>query len=270
MIVGRGPVALGAALLLLAGASLPIPARAQSEGASEEGGPPASSRATPREAVELFQRARNHYQNGRYEEAAHDLENALVLDPGSPTLLYNLGRVYELSGEHARAISTYQLYLRVIPETDAAERERTEAAIRRLQGAATYERADEEAYSQPIYVSQRGVADDAFWVTLVGGAVITLSAAVMAITTVLVREGADQFVVGLDGSFEDRAARYQSASDLALATDVLGGIGGATLLTAGLLWVLRERTVEMYPGGAPAIAIAPTRDGATLAVGGTF
>src|SRR5687768_16655883 len=112
--------------------------------ASDDDAPVAStmsetpSRDAPREAVELFQRAREHYHNGRYAEAAADLESALVLDPGSPTLLYNLGRVYELAGDLERAIDVYRRYLPVIPSSDAAERDRTQAAIRRLEGAREY------------------------------------------------------------------------------------------------------------------------------------
>jgi tetratricopeptide (TPR) repeat protein len=220
-------------------------------------------------AIELFQRAREAYQQGRYSDAARDLEQALALDPSSPTLLFNLARVSELSGELDRAIEVYQRYLEVLPPGDAAERDRTEAAIRRMQGAQEYRRSDEDVYSQPIYVSQRGVADDAFWGTLGAGAAITLGGVALMITTVAIRESATQFVVGLDGNFDDRAARFALANDLALATDITGAVGGAALLAAGLLWVARERTVEMYPGGAPPIAtIAPTPGGFVLHVGG--
>ncbi len=261
-------IAIGVALSI---ATAGAPAHAGAQDASTEGGPAASERHTPREAVELFQRARGHYVNGRYDEAAHDLENALVLDPGSPTLLYNLGRVYELSGQHDRAIAMYQSYLRVIPDEDAAERERTEAAVRRLQGAREYVRPDEDVYSQPLYVSQRGVADEAFWGTLIAGGVVTLAGAGLAIATAQMNDYAQTFTVGRDGELEDRQAELDHVATLAVATDVLGGIGAAALLTAGLLWVLREQSVEMYPTSAPTALLVPdARGGAHVVVGGTF
>ena len=57
----------------------------------------------PADAMVLFESAREHYRAGRYEEAAEELERALVLDPSAPTLLFNLGRVYGLA---RRAISS--------------------------------------------------------------------------------------------------------------------------------------------------------------------
>lgn len=248
-----------AALVALA----PVGARAQDASGGSD---------APRQAVELFQRAREHYQHGRYQAAATDLEEALALDPDSPTLLYNLGRVYELWGEHDRAITTYQRYLAVIPADDAAERERTEAAIQRLQGAREYVRPDEEAYSQPIYVSQRGVADELFWATLITGAVITLSAAGLAVGTALAHDDATQFRIGDAGGIVDRQQRFDDVATLATVTDIVGAVGGATLLAAGLLWVLRERTVELYPSEAPvSVDLAPDlRGGGLVTVRGTF
>lgn len=265
--VGLHVVALGAALLVAAAS--PPSARAQEP---SDGGPAAATeRVAPRESVELFQRARDHYQNGRYVEAATDLENALVLDPGSPTLLFNLARVYELSGEHESSIRIYRLYIRVIPESDVAERERAEAAIRRLEGAQEYTRPDEDVYSQPIYVGQRGVADDAFWITLGVGAGITLAGAALAIATALTRDEATLFTIGPDGGVQDRQAKFDAVSGMAIATDVVGAIGAATLLASGLLWVLRERTVELYPEGrGPVVMLGPTLDGAALTVRGVF
>ncbi|AKF05137.1 tetratricopeptide repeat protein [Sandaracinus amylolyticus] len=262
------------ALLVLAPMTVgPRRAHAQEDPGTDLGTSVAPPRDdAPREAVELFQRAREHYQHGRYEAAATDLERALALDPGSPTLLYNLGRVYELWGEHDRAISTYERYLRVIPPDDSAERERTEAAVQRLRGARTYVRPDEEIYERPIYVSQRGVDDELFWATLTAGAVITLGAAALAVTTVLMRDDATQFRIGADGELVDRDARFETVDTLALTTDIVGAVGGAALLTAGLLWLLRERTVELYPSSA-ALRVdvsADPRGGGGLAVRGAF
>jgi tetratricopeptide (TPR) repeat protein len=234
-----------------------VPAvRAQEE---PERGDSGSTRVTPRESIELYQRAREAYRHGRYAEAARDLENALVLDPGSPTLLYNLARVYELAGELERAIAVYRRYLRVIPENDTAERERTEAAIVRIQGAQSYRRPDEEIYSQPLYVSQRGVADEAFWATLAAGGVITVSAAVIAILAAQMDAEMGAFTIGRDGDASEWQARLDSVRALATAADVVGATGGATLVAAFLLYILREQSVELYPEArrAPSASLAP-------------
>jgi tetratricopeptide (TPR) repeat protein len=228
------------------------------------------SREAPRESIELFQRARDHYQNGRYAQAAGDLERALALDPGSPTLLYNLARVYELSGEHERAVTIYQRYLEVIPESDLAERQRTELAIRRLEGAQEYTRPDEEAYSQTLYVQQRGVADELFWTTLVIGGVATLVAVGLAIATSISDASLGSFVLGPDGDLGDREDLIDRTSTLALATDVTGGVAGGVLLGAVLLWVLRERTVELYPDGTTTAWIDVGDRGTTIGARGRW
>lgn len=249
-------------LVLVFLASAPVAAQ-ESEGA------PSAER--PREAVELFQRARDHYRHGRYSEAADDLERALVLDPGSPTLFFNLARVYELWGQIDRAVRTYELYLQVIPAEDDAERERTEATIVRLQGSREYVRPDEDAYLEPLYVSERGVADELFWVVGATGAAATLTAAVMAIVSTLAHDDARAFVVGRDGGLSERQAQFDGAATLALVTDIVGATGGAALLTAGLLWLLRERTVELYPEVRAASAeLRVDRDGFALSLRGAF
>src|SRR5690606_9559209 len=70
----------------------------------------AQAHATPPEAVQFFESAREHYRRGRYPEAAVDLERAVMLDPTSPTLRYNLGRVYELLGQLPEARAQYARY----------------------------------------------------------------------------------------------------------------------------------------------------------------
>jgi tetratricopeptide (TPR) repeat protein len=237
-------------------ASVLVLAPAAGAAQDPEGTADAAGHQRPREAIELFQRAREEYQTGRYAEAASDLERALVLDPGSPTLLYNLARVYELSGDLPRAIQGYRSCVRVT--TDENERARTELAIRRLEGAQEYRRPDEEEYSQALYVTQRGVADEAFWATLVAGGLVTLGGAGVAIAAAIADGAASGFVLGPDGNAAAYEAQRNTVATLALAADIVGAVGGATLLTAVLLWVLRERSVEMFPQHAPTVSVSPT------------
>ena len=120
-----------AALLLSWAAS---PALAQTGGPED----------TPPEAVEFYRQAREHYEAGEYDAAAEDLERALMLDPDSPTLVYNLARVYELLGEPQRALQRYEQYQTLLPQQQAREQERASATIRRLQGAAANQRPTEQ------------------------------------------------------------------------------------------------------------------------------
>jgi hypothetical protein len=58
---------------------------------------------------------------------------------------------------------------------------------------------------------------------------------------------------------------YQSSRDLGLAGDILGGIGSAALIGAGLLFILREHTYEQW---SASVSISPQQ--AVLTFGGRF
>ena len=232
----------------------------------------------PPEALAIFEQARAHYLAGEYTVAANELEMALVLDPASPTLLYNLARVYELLGDYDRSIGAYRRLLRVTPQSATAERERTESTIRRLEGAREHSEEQRREAAQPIradegprWVRVRGVADDAFWGTLIAGGAVTLLGGALGITALVMHADAQAFTLGRDGNLDDRELRFSDASSLGLAADIIGGVGGATLLAAGLLWVLREHTVEVWPEGVTVMPSVST-DGraALLSIGGVW
>ena len=84
-------------------------------------------------AKKYFDDALAHYRAGEYREAVDDLERALELDPDDKDLVYNLALVHEKLGQLREAIGYFRRYLGV--ESDAAERERVEATILRLEGA---------------------------------------------------------------------------------------------------------------------------------------
>jgi tetratricopeptide (TPR) repeat protein len=233
----------------------------------------AQAHEPPPEAMTLFESARNHYRNGEYPAAASDLENALVLDPSAPTLLFNLGRVYELMGRLDDSISAYRRLLAVTPADQAEERERTQAVIDRLEGAREHHVAappppaqeSGEAERGPTFVRERGVADTAFWATFAAGGVVGLAAIGCGIGAMLVHGNADAFVLGWDGTYADRESMYAQSRDLGTAADVLGGIGTATMIAAGLLFILREHTYESW---SASLSITP--QGGMLVVGGQF
>src|SRR5687768_3439309 len=89
----------------------------------------------PGEAVDYYQSGRRHFAAGRYREAVADLQRAREHDPNSPTLVYNLARVYELLGELDAAIESYEEYRRLLPSREREERARVAETVRRLRGA---------------------------------------------------------------------------------------------------------------------------------------
>lgn len=214
---------------------------------------------TPPEAVEFYRQAREHYAAGQYQDAADALERALVLDPDSPTLVYNLARVYELLGNLDRALNMYERYQQLLPQQQAQEQERAEATIRRLQGARESTQPDEPAAPPPqevealrqlpglVLVRENGVADDAFWAVLVAGAVSLAAGAVFGSLALVYRGDADDFVLGQDGSVAERRGLYTDATLFAGLGDATLGLGGVGVVAAGLLYFLREHTVERAP-----------------------
>lgn len=233
------------ALGLLVGSLLgPDPALAQETG-----------HEPPAEAMTLFESAREHYRNGRYQEAADDLERALVLDPAAPTLLFNLGRVYELMGDYDRSISTYERLLAVMGP-DAEEREQTETTLARLRGArerATPPPTVEEVGTMdegPTFVRERGVADEAFWGVLIGGGALALLAGGLAIGALVQDWNVDNWILSANHTIEDRRTAYDVAAGLALGADIVGAVAGATLATSVVLFIARERTYEVWPASA--------------------
>lgn len=237
---------LGAALL----AAMLVPRSA----AAQDG---ADSHATPPEALELFRTAREHYREGRYGAAATDLERALILDPASTTLRYNLARVYELLGQLREARAEYQRYLELLPQEAAEERERTEATITRLDGAIASGVADPEPEAAPeplreltgfVLVRERGVADLAFWITGGAGVAALLVAAItggLALDRAAARDNLILSEPGqLDAYHAQRDGLDADAQALGLTTDILIGTGAAALIASLLLFVLREAEVE--------------------------
>jgi tetratricopeptide (TPR) repeat protein len=247
-----------AALALSLAAALVLPAGAPG-GAGRCAAQEADAPAPPPEALELYQRGRALYAEGRYREAAVELERAQVLDPTSPNLVFNVARVYELLGDLEKSIGFYQRYLRLLPPSETAERDRIEATLRRLEGARDEVRRPTEAPAQPpsaaplrdpqpVRVQERGVADALFWGTASAGAALLIGGTVTGLLALDTERATGDYVVGLDGTFADRQVLADRADTLALVADVLFIAGGVTAAASALLFALRERTVERYPG----------------------
>jgi tetratricopeptide (TPR) repeat protein len=205
------------------------------------------ARTPPAEAIDHYSRGRAHYQAGRYKEAVVELERALELDPGSPNLVYNLARVYELLGDIDRAIANYERYRTMLPASEAEERERVGSAIARLQGAQQHVQAARPAATErprPVVVrSERGVADGAFW-TLASLSLAALAVGGVAGGLALKTErDTSSFIVGRDGSAEALYDKADRAKQLALISDISLAAGSVGALTSILLYALRTRPI---------------------------
>lgn len=219
----------------------------------------AQDREPPSEAVTFFERARAAYREGRYPDAAEDLERALVLDPNAPALLFNLGRVYELMGRYDDAISVYLRLRAVTPATEIEEIQRTDQVLERLRGAREHAAPPPTvetvgAIEQgPTFVRERGIADVPFWVTLAAGGVIVVGAAISGGLALSMHGALNARTLGFEGyTYEDYDRELRDAQTLGAVADVAGALGGATLVGALLLFGLRERVYEEWNGSRTA------------------
>ncbi len=250
-----------------------------------------------------YELGREHYQAGRYPEAAEELEVAHGLDPESPTLAYNLARVYELMGEFERSAEYYALLIAITPEDDE-QRQSAEAALERVRGAqaavdaqaaeqeaaeARAERAAEaarereaaereqqvreEATREAEIASRRhGRADAAFFsmaaVSLAGfGAGVPLG--VMALRR---DNQADEWVVGRGHTSAERQAEQSRARRMAIVADSLLVLGAGAGVTAIVLYFAREKHPRDADPTTHALYVtpSPTRGGFLVEVGGAL
>lgn len=214
----------------------------------------AQDREPPAEAMQFFERARESYREGRYPDAADDLERALVLDPNAPALLFNLGRVYELMGRYDDAINVYMRLRAVTPATETEELARTEQILERLEGAREHAAPPPTVETVgtieqgPTFVRERGVADEAFWATLITGGVIVIGAAIAGGLALSWHSSLTGRVLGEGGyTYDNYTSDLNTAQILGGIADVAGGLGGATIIGALLLFGLRERVYEQWP-----------------------
>jgi tetratricopeptide (TPR) repeat protein len=227
-------------------------------------------RAAPPEALEHYERGRKEYLAGRYREALEELRAALELDPSSPNLVYNVARVYEDLAELDQAIKYYRRYRSLLPPDATAEREKTAKTIRRLEGArdeqtqAQIARQQEERTAVPPEPPESGDrsgggsgrADLAFWLVASTGVALAAGGGVTGWFALRREKEVNDFVLGEDGSYEEREQLVKEANNFALASDILTASAGAAILTAALLFFTRSSepdaaaAIQVLPGGA--------------------
>jgi tetratricopeptide (TPR) repeat protein len=101
---------------------------------AQETPPPVATEDAKQKAQEHFAKAKELYQDGNYAAAKKELEAAHALDPTAKDLLYNLGIVCEKMQEYDDAITHFREYQK-LEDLSAAEKEKAETILRRIEGA---------------------------------------------------------------------------------------------------------------------------------------
>lgn len=127
------------------------------------------------EAAAHLGRGAEHYQAGRYDDAARELRLAYELNP-LPRLLCNIAQASRKGGHEKEALENYQLCLRTDPKLSAAERAEFQGYVEQLekkfpptQPAAVAAPAADSAPSQPAESTPPLYKRPWFW-GVIGGA----------------------------------------------------------------------------------------------------
>jgi|GEM_PF-678632 len=237
-----------------------------------------SGRSAEADAKKHFDKAREHYANGRYREAIEQLETALGIDPKGADLLYNLGVIHEKLQEVDPAIDYYQRYALMID--DAEEQERVEKIIARLQKArdelAAREKEEQEQEEEEAAAGaqrdeperSKGRMDG--WVIgagvlaglgLAGGTYFGLEA--------MKSRNDDPPTTGGGTKYQDLVDNSDRAKQMALYADIGFGVGVVAGTAAMLLYFTRDAEPEASTarGWEPAVAVLPGGAAASLRVG---
>jgi tetratricopeptide (TPR) repeat protein len=240
-----------------------------------------------REAKEHFKRGQRLHDNGKYDEAIVEYEAAYRLAP-IPDLLFNLGLVYRLKGEHAKAIDAYERYLDAAPDGPGASDAREFLAELRAGKTPDAKPVEEPAVDdQPPPIrpavdprAQPEIEPDPAPRADVDQPSPGRGLRIAGIVTGSV--GLVGIALGVKFGLDARAASddISGARDMwTLALDeriregeraernmwISYAVGGAALAAGGVLYWL-----GMSAAGDSAVAVVPSRDGATVVVGGGF
>jgi tetratricopeptide (TPR) repeat protein len=227
------------------------------------GGPAVASQRE--RALDLFEKGKAAYREGRFEEAVKLLTEAYALEP-VPVLLYNLARAEEGKGAFAEAISAYERYLaaeKEIPDRGAIEQKITSLrrtieereALAKERDEAKRREAEKPSLVSTVNAEPEG-ASPWPWVVAAAGTGGTIAGAVLG---------------GLALGRNDEAEAAASQSEAALARDEAEGLAlGATVLfvvggvvaAGGLVWgVVDVATLDGPEAGEPgkvSLSFGPT------------
>jgi tetratricopeptide (TPR) repeat protein len=239
-----------------------------------------------REAKEHFKRGKRLHDSGKYDEAIVEYEAAYQLAP-IPDLLFNLGQVYRLKGENAKAVDAYERYLQAAPEGPGASDAREFLAELRARNAPDPQPVEQPAVDDrppPIRPAIEPVReppiDDPAPLADVdeprpGGGLRIAGIVTGSVGVVGIALGVK---FGLDArAASDDISGVRDTWTLALDERIREGeraqrnmwisyaLGGAALATGGVLYWL-----GVSAAGDSAVAVIPSPGGASLVVGGGF
>jgi tetratricopeptide (TPR) repeat protein len=231
------------------------------------------------------ERAHDLYAQGSYRESIAELEEALKLDPSAKELVSGLAVVHERLGDVDDALKYFRQHaaMDLTPE----EREKTEAAIRRLEGAKREIEAKQEAERQRLAEEQRRaerdkppveqpVAHGRIDAWTIGAGVVSVAGFGFGIAfgmKALANKPQSGFITGQDGTYGDLQNKASSAHKDAMISDVGFGFGFAGGVAAALLYALRTKQPTQAPQtgkSTTSLSAAPIPGGGALLVHGAF
>ena len=235
----------------------PAPATAQATGEGD----------TAR-ALAMYEEAARLYQRGEFGAAAELLREAYALYD-HPTLLYNLARSIEGTGDLSTAIEAYERYLAVAP--DAPDHDLVRARVSTLRTLMAEREAlireRTRAVSERDRIAQSVQRDEPLshgpWPWVVTG-VGALGLGTGSVLWVLALEGRDDAA----GEPEQREAfRLHSHAETLATWGTASLIGGGVLLVAGLGWWIYGQLFQPYVEGFRDLTVAVGPGGLALEVG---
>lgn len=207
-----------------------------------------------------FLMGREHYEAARFADAAREFQEAYDLSH-RPELFYNLFLAHRDAGHVREAASALRQYVEAVPdapqievlrgrlavlesqiaEDDARERARLEAETAgATEGHSEGHSEGAAAVTAPSSSSETNVGP---WVVVGVGGALAVAAIVTGAVTASTHADIEAHCPGglCPAMGFDLEARRSTGTTLALTTDVLGGIGAATL-AAGIVWAIVDAT----------------------------
>jgi tetratricopeptide (TPR) repeat protein len=258
------------AIALVAAALLPASRAARADDTS-----PANVAA----ARKHFEKARADYAQGAYREAIGELEAAHSLDPNAKDLVFNLGVVHEKLADIDEALKWFRLYTSM--NLTAAERDRADAYLKRLEGAKKELDAKQAAAASnattpppaPTPPPDNGPGPpgriDAW--TIVGASVTVVSLGVGIVMGVKAEgdKPPANFITGKTGTYTDLVNRTNTAHQEAVVADI--GFGVAVLAAAATTYLYFGRPRDTAPpSSSTTVSAAPLTGGGAFFVQGSF
>lgn len=233
------------ALVVASSLSLPSVALAQPEGepATEEVVEvPASQDDGGVDAINA--KAVEAFKAQRYEEAAKLFEEAYSVDP-EPNYLFNIGRVYEESGNFPSAIDYYERFIQQ-PAVELKSREVALERLRVLRAIVEETKAKEEAEKEPEKVVAPTEPDDDDDgdderekmppIRIAGIALLVAGAAGLGVAGGFAGSANNRSRdLNNLNSLEPRRDAIETGKQHALIADIMFGAGGALALTGAIL-----------------------------------